>query len=179
LPFSSFTNSPLAGFILNTGTKSSAPERINTSDSSASWYLGKPLSVFRVIEGSDKVQPNPNGQLPAPESYERESCGPNPERPGLVATGTVIDPVPVTGLAANFSPMLRIAPPPFGRLIAGGAGAELSSAALPFAPDTNWLGALTSQPVINCINSVPRRTGNHLDETLQDCSLFNLDLAIA
>ena len=28
--------------------------------------------------------------------------------------GTVIDPVPVTGLAANFSPMPRIAPPPFG-----------------------------------------------------------------
>ena len=28
--------------------------------------------------------------------------------------GTVIDPVPVAGLAANFSPMPRIAPPPFG-----------------------------------------------------------------
>jgi hypothetical protein len=36
-------------------------------------------------------------------------------------------------------------PPPFGKLIAGEAGAEFS-AALPFAPDTNWLGALTSQP---------------------------------
>jgi hypothetical protein len=37
--------------------------------------------------------------------------------------GTVIDPVPVTGLAANFSPIPLIAPPPLGRDIAGGAGA--------------------------------------------------------
>jgi hypothetical protein len=39
----------------------------------------------------------------APESYQRESCGPEPDRPGLVAIGTVIDPAPVTGFAANFS----------------------------------------------------------------------------
>src|SRR4051794_12945375 len=31
-----------------------------------------------------------------------------------------MDPVPVTGLAANFSPIPRMAPPPFGRLMAGG-----------------------------------------------------------
>ena len=35
--------------------------------------------------------------------------------------GTFIDPMPVTGLAANFSPIPRIAPPPFGRLSAGAA----------------------------------------------------------
>src|SRR5438067_515085 len=118
---------------------------MNTSDSSASWYCGKPLSVLRVIDGSERLQPKPKGPFPAPESYESESCGPNPDRPGLVAIGTLIDPVPVTGLAANFSPMPRMAPPPLGRLIAGKAGAELWTAALPFAPGTVWLGALTSQ----------------------------------
>ena len=41
--------------------------------------------------------------------------------PGLVAIGTVIEPVPVTGFAANFSPMPRIAPPPLGREILGAA----------------------------------------------------------
>src|SRR6266702_5962875 len=85
-----------------------------TSDSSASRYRGKPLSVLRVIAGRERFQPRPKGPLPAPESYESESCGPKPERPGLVAMGTVMEPVPVTGLAANFSPMPRMAPPPFG-----------------------------------------------------------------
>ena len=33
--------------------------------------------------------------------------------------GIVIDPVPVTGLAANFSAMPRIAPPPLGNEIVG------------------------------------------------------------
>jgi hypothetical protein len=33
--------------------------------------------------------------------------------------GTVMEPVPVTGLAANFSPMPRIAPPPLGSMIDG------------------------------------------------------------
>jgi hypothetical protein len=33
--------------------------------------------------------------------------------------GTDIEPVPVTGLAANFSPMPRTAPPPFGSEIDG------------------------------------------------------------
>src|SRR5438874_7184010 len=98
---------------------------MNTSDSSTSSYRGSPLSVFRVIDGRDRLQPKPNGPLPAPESYESESCGPKPERPGLVAIGTLIDPVPVTGLAANFSPMPRMAPPPLGKLIDGGAAAEL------------------------------------------------------
>src|SRR5206468_1533511 len=75
--------------------------------------------VLRVIDGSERLQPKPNGPLPAPESCESESCGPKPERPGLVAIGTVIEPVPVTGLAANFSPIPRIAPPPLGREIDG------------------------------------------------------------
>ena len=39
--------------------------------------------------------------------------------------GTDIEPVPVTGLAANFSPMPRIAPPPLGREIEGAPGVEL------------------------------------------------------
>ena len=94
---------------------------MKTSESRASKYLGSPLSVFRVIEGSERLQPKPNGPLPAPESYESESCGPKPERPGLVAIGTLIEPVPVTGFAANFSPIPRIAPPPFGRDIDGAA----------------------------------------------------------
>src|SRR5438477_9178805 len=69
--------------------------------------------------GRERAHPKPKGPFPAPESYESESCGPKPERPGLVAMGTVMEPVPVTGLAANFSPMPRIAPPPFGREMEG------------------------------------------------------------
>src|SRR5215472_14523286 len=107
----------------NTGTKSSAPERMKTSDSSASQYSGSPLSVLRVMAGTDKLHPKPKGPLPAPESYDNESCGPKPERPGLVAIGTDMEPVPVTGLAANFSPIPRIAPPPFGNCIVGTEGA--------------------------------------------------------
>jgi hypothetical protein len=38
--------------------------------------------------------------------------------------GTVIEPVPVTGLAANFSPMPRIAPPPLGKEIDGAENCE-------------------------------------------------------
>ncbi|OEU61971.1 MAG: hypothetical protein BBJ57_05765 [Desulfobacterales bacterium PC51MH44] len=67
-----------------------------------------------IVDGSEGLQPKPKGPLLEPESYERESCGPKPERPGDVTIGTLRDPVPVTGLAANFSPMPRIAPPPFG-----------------------------------------------------------------
>ncbi len=33
--------------------------------------------------------------------------------------GTVIEPVPVTRFAVNFSPIPRIVPPPFGRFIVG------------------------------------------------------------
>jgi hypothetical protein len=38
--------------------------------------------------------------------------------------GTLRKPVPVTGLAENFSPIPRIALPPFGSDIAGGAEGE-------------------------------------------------------
>src|SRR5690349_14776734 len=62
-----------------------------------------------------RLQPKPKGPFPAPESYERLSWGPKPARPGPVAMGTLNEPVPVAGLAANFSPMPRIAPPPLGR----------------------------------------------------------------
>jgi len=51
----------------------------------------------------------------APESLDKAKCGPKSEHPGLTARGKVIKPVPVTGFAANFSPMPRIAPPPFGK----------------------------------------------------------------
>jgi hypothetical protein len=35
--------------------------------------------------------------------------------------GTLIEPVPVTGFAANFSPMPRMAPPPLGSSTVGAA----------------------------------------------------------
>src|SRR5271165_1916632 len=101
-------------FCFNTGTKSSAPERIKTSESSESRYCGSPLSVFLVIDGWERFHPIPNGPLPSPESYDKESCGENPDLPGVRAIGTDREPVPVTGFAENFSPMPRIAPPPFG-----------------------------------------------------------------
>ena len=81
----------------------------------------------RVICGSERPQPNPKNPLRAPESYESESCGLNPDRPGLVAMGTLIKPVPVTGFAANFSPMPMIAPPSLGRVMAGEAEKDMRS----------------------------------------------------
>src|SRR6476619_2456477 len=82
------------------------------------------------MDGRERLQPKPNGPLPAPESYERESCGPKPDRPGLVAIGTDMEPVPVTGLAANFSPMPRTAPPPLGSAKVGAASRKLSPVAV-------------------------------------------------
>ena len=118
-----------------TGTRSSAPESMKVSESSTSRYRGSPLSVFRVIAGSDRLQPNPKAPFPAAESYETESCGPKPERPGDVAMGTVMEPVPVTGFAVNFSPSPRIAPPPLGIEIDGARNGfrHSSGAAAPFA----------------------------------------------
>lgn len=135
-----------AAFFSNSGTKSSAPERMNTSDSSASRYFGKPLSVLRVMEGSERFQPRPKDPLPEPESYDRDSCGPNPPRPGDVAMGTDIEPVPVTGLAANFSPIPRMAPPPLGREMVGAETwfvAEEDSILLPFGPLSSATNAST------------------------------------
>lgn len=59
-----------------------------------------------------------------------------------MARGTVIDPVPVTGLAANFSPIPRSAPPPLGSEI---AGVLFPLALLPFAPGSTP-GAVDSEP---------------------------------
>jgi hypothetical protein len=70
-------------------------------------------------DGIDRCHPSPNGPFPGPELYERDSLGKKSERPGDENMGTVGEPVPVTGLTENFSPMPRIAPPPFGRLIVG------------------------------------------------------------
>ena len=128
------------------GTRSSAPDRMKTSESALSRYWGRPLSVLRVIEGRERLQPNPNGPLPAPESYDSESCGPKPERPGLVAIGTDMEPVPVTGLAANFSPIPRMAPPPLGREMVGAEiwfVAEAESVPLPFGPLSSATDAST------------------------------------
>ena len=82
-------------------------KHLNVSDSATSSYFGIPLSVLRAIDGSQRCHPKPKGPLPAPKSYAREGCGPNPERPGLAWRGTASEPVPVTGLAANFSPFLK------------------------------------------------------------------------
>ena len=46
-------------------------------------------------------------------------AGSSPDRPRLSGSGTEIDPVPVAGFAENFSPIPRIAPPPFGREMDG------------------------------------------------------------
>jgi len=78
------------------------------------------------------------------------SCGPNPLLPGLAAIGMFKAPDPVAGLAENFSPMPRIAPPPLGRLMDGrepllsserGAGA--ASIVPTRAPDAGaWPGSI-------------------------------------
>src|SRR5712691_5850092 len=83
--------------------------------------------------GKERSQPKPKGPLPAPESYDNASCGPKPDRPGLVAMGTDIEPVPLTGLAANFSPMPRMAPPPFGRLTCVAANGDEGVTPVPFS----------------------------------------------
>jgi hypothetical protein len=100
----------------------------------ASSYVGSPLSVFRVMAGMPSVHPRPNGPLPFPESYDSVSWGPKPARPGDVQTGTVSEPVPVTGLVETFSPIPRTAPPPLGSDTTGGAMACASGRAAVTAP---------------------------------------------
>src|SRR5689334_14418336 len=95
--------SPLRGND-STGTRSSAPERMKTSDSAASLYCGNPFSVFREILGTGSDHPSPYGPFPAPASYESVRLGPNPPRPADVNTGTENPAVPVCALAENFSP---------------------------------------------------------------------------
>lgn len=59
------------------------------------------------------------------ESSVSASCGPKRLRPGEVAIGTNIEAVPVTGLTESFSPIPRIAPPPFGSESVGGVVRKL------------------------------------------------------
>lgn len=68
--------------------------------------------------GSNTFRSKPKGLFLALEAEASERWGPKPGRPGLIAMGTDVRPVPVPGSAANFSPVLRIAPPHFGRVIA-------------------------------------------------------------
>jgi hypothetical protein len=72
------------------------------------------LSVFRVIEGRERPHPNPKGPFPPPELYESERSGAKLARAGVEASGTVKENVPFAGLTWNFSPIPRMAPPPFG-----------------------------------------------------------------
>src|SRR5437762_14188659 len=99
------------------------------------------------MAGSERCQPTPKGPLPPPESYESESCGPRPERPGLVAIGTVTEPVPETGFALNFSLMPRIAPPTFGSEIDGTGAAE----------DCGAVDSAGAAPAMRCAGGLPTR----------------------
>jgi len=74
-----------------------------------------------------------NAPWPAPESYESDSSGPNPARIGFVAIGTLIDAVPVTGVATTFSPIPRSLPPSWGNETRG-------------APTENALGEGPDEP---------------------------------
>jgi hypothetical protein len=68
--------------------KSSAPERIETGDSLASRSWGSPVSVFRVMEASERLQPMPRGPFPTVESYVSANRGPNRDRSGDVRIGS-------------------------------------------------------------------------------------------
>ena len=107
---------------------------MKTSESSLSQYLGSPFSVFRVIEGTDRLHPNPKGPFPDPESYCNESLGEKSERLGVVKIGMVKETLPLAALTENFSPMPLIAPPPLGRERIG-AEKELPSKGVFLPPD--------------------------------------------
>ena len=72
-------------------------------------YRGSPFSVFRVIAGSRRLQPSPNGPLPDAGVVREGELRTEPGAPGRREIGTLIDPLPVTGFAPNFSPIPRIA----------------------------------------------------------------------
>ena len=78
----------------------------------------------RAMAGMPSVQPSPNGPLPAPLSYPGRDGGRNPARPGETGSGIQHEAEPVAGLAENVSPIVRIAPPPLGRLGGTTAGGE-------------------------------------------------------
>jgi hypothetical protein len=92
---------------------------MKTSESSESWYLGRPLAVFLVILGGERVHPKPNGPFPLPELYVNERLGCKPPLVGLQKIGKDNDAVPVAGLTSNFSPIPPIEPPPWGSEIEG------------------------------------------------------------
>jgi hypothetical protein len=81
-------------------------------------------------------------QRKLPPEPERDSCGPKLERPDEVGIGTVIEPEPVTVLAANFSSTPRIAPPPFGNEICGALIRNLSSEGAAARASERPLGAI-------------------------------------
>ena len=116
------------------------------------------MSVFRVMRAIDRVHPKPKGPLPPPELYDSDNSGPKPERPALVAIGTVIDAVPVTGLVENFSSMPRIAPPPLGSVIEGmaaraadGLGSDADGAIIdPGALDAAGVASMGSRGIVRC-----------------------------
>ena len=87
----------------------------------------QPLVGLARDRGERRLHPSLKGPLPEPKSYERVSCGPTPDRPGDVGIATVIEPVPMTGLAPDFSPIPRMAPPPLGSEIDGGRARPLGS----------------------------------------------------
>src|SRR5580693_2962033 len=89
-------------------------------------YLGRPLSVLRVMEGSERDQPMPNWLLPNPESYASAWEGVCPERPTVRPRRMVSLPVPVAALASNFSPIPRMAPPPLESSILGAVNCEVA-----------------------------------------------------
>ncbi len=68
----------------------------------------------------------------------------------LVANGADNEPMPVTGLAANFSPIPRTAPPPLGREIGGAA--EDSP---PTSPDAVLTRDPDEESVASDIRSIP------------------------
>src|SRR5262245_43721157 len=62
--------------------------------------------------------------------------------------GIVIDPAPVTGLAANFSPRPRIAPPPLGSDSEGGLIRNESAGAAPSLPAAPTSGPASRAPAL-------------------------------
>ena len=70
----------------------------------------------RAAKGSSRSR---TGRCRRRSRRTARAAGRSPSGPGWWRSARVIEPVPVTGLAANFSPMPRMAPPPLGKLIAG------------------------------------------------------------
>ena len=79
-----------------------------------------------------------------------------------------MEPVPVTGLAANFSPIPRMAPPPLGIEMAGGViWNELWGVSLPLVLFSLASGTATPKPVQSagdeeCLNSTDGSRGIYL-----------------